>query len=101
MTSGRCLFSVLAVCLRDGATISHPCHSCAPAPLRTGQAAFPHPAPRQVIHDNSALRYGLKFFRILTVGQLMWARACEKPSHVYALRWLLRLSRLNRIRLTR
>ena len=44
VTSGRCLCSLLAACFRDGATLSHPCHSCTPAPLRTGQAAFPHPA---------------------------------------------------------
>jgi len=42
MTVGRSLFSLLSACFRDGATISHPYHSCTPAPLRTGQADFPY-----------------------------------------------------------
>ena len=41
--------SLFAACFRGGATSSHPYHSCTPVPLRTGQAAFPHPAPRYVI----------------------------------------------------
>jgi hypothetical protein len=46
MIPGRGWFSLFAACFRGGATIFHPYHSCAPVPLRTGQAAFPHPAPR-------------------------------------------------------
>ena len=46
MIPGRGLFSLFAACFRGGATIFHPFHSCAPVPLKTGQAAFPHPASR-------------------------------------------------------
>jgi len=42
------VFSV-AACFRGGATISLSYHRCTPTPLRTGQAAFPHPAPRRII----------------------------------------------------
>ena len=37
----KLVFAVTA-CFRDGATISHPYRSRAPAPLRTGQADFPY-----------------------------------------------------------
>jgi len=46
---GKCLFSQLSACFRGGATRSLPYLSCSPAPHRTGQAAFPHPAPRFAI----------------------------------------------------
>ena len=39
---GQCLCSLLAACFRGGATISCPGASYTPAPLRTGQAAFPN-----------------------------------------------------------
>jgi hypothetical protein len=47
--AGKCLFSLLSACFRGGATRSLPYLSCSPAPHRTGQAAFPHTAPRFVI----------------------------------------------------
>ena len=46
---GKCLFSLFSACFRGGATRSLPYLSCSPAPHRTGQAAFPHPALRFVI----------------------------------------------------
>ena len=42
--TGRCLCSLLSAWFPGGATISRPYVSCTPAPHRTGQADFPHPA---------------------------------------------------------
>src|SRR5210317_2350205 len=94
---GKCLFSLLSACFRGGATISFPYPSCSPAPHRTGQAAFPHPAPRFVIRYASTLRQGFRSLRILSLGHFTQISAWLKPAQVYALRWLLRLSHLNRI----
>ena len=98
---GKCLFSLLSACFRGGATRSLPYLSCSPAPHRTGQAAFPHPAPRFVIQYASALRHGSRSLRILGFGHLTQAKAWLKLAQVYALRWLLRLSHLNNIRVVR
>jgi len=98
---GKCLFSLLSACFRDGATRSLPYLSCSPAPHRTGQAAFPHPAPRFVIQYASALRHGFRSLRILGFGHLTQVKAWLKLAQVYALRWLLRLSHLNNIRVVR
>ena len=98
---GKCLFSLLSACFRGGATRSLPYLSCSPAPHRTGQAAFPHTAPRFVIQYASALRHGSRSLRILGFGHLTQAKAWLKLAQVYALRWLLRLSHLNNIRVVR
>ena len=98
---GKCLFSLLSACFRGGATRFLPYLSCSPAPHRTGQAAFPHPAPRFVIRYASALRHGSRSLRILGFGHLTQAKAWLKLAQVYALRWLLRLSHLNNIRVVR
>ena len=98
---GKCLFSLLSACFRGGATRSLPYLSCSLAPHRTGQAAFPHTAPRFVIQYASALRHGSRSLRILGFGHLTQAKAWLKLAQVYALRWLLRLSHLNNIRVVR
>ena len=45
-------------------------------PHRTGQAAFPHPAPRSAIQQASALRKG---FRSLQVGQVSTPNILSTP----------------------
>ena len=50
--AGRCLCSPFAAWFPGGATVCRPYISCTPAPHRTGQAAFPHPA----LHSNIQLR---------------------------------------------
>ncbi len=57
-----------------------------------------HPAPRSVIQQASALRQEFRSLRMRGVGQSSAAKAWMNPAHVYALRWLLRLSHLNRSR---
>jgi hypothetical protein len=99
--TGKCLFSLFSACFRGGATKSLPYLSCSPAPPRTGQAAFPHPAPRIVIQYASALRQGSRSLRILGFGHFTQISAWLKLAQVYALRWLLRLSHLNKIRVVR
>ena len=101
MAVGTCLFSLFAACFRGGATRSAPYHSCSPAPHRTGQAAFPHPAPRPVIQYASALRQGSRSLRIIGFGHFTQFNAWLKPAQVYALRWLLRLIHLNKMRVAR
>jgi hypothetical protein len=98
---GRRLFSPFSACFRGGATRSLPYLSCSPAPHRTGQAAFPHPAPRIVIQYASALRHGSRSLRILGFGHFIQISAWLKLAQVYALRWLLRLSHLSKIRVVR
>ena len=66
--AGKCLFSLFPACFRGGATRSFPYLSCSPAPHRTGQAAFPHPAPQFAIRCASALRHGSRSLRILAFG---------------------------------
>ena len=98
---GKYLFSLFSACFRGGATRSFPYLSCSPAPHRTGQAAFPHPAPRFVIQYASALRHGSRSLRMIGFGHFTQISAWLKPAQVYALRWLLRLSHLNKIRVVR
>ena len=74
-------------------------HSC---PSQNRTSGFPiHPAPRGVLQRASALRHGFRSMRMRGVGQPTWAKAWTKPGHVYAGRWLLRLSHLNRMRSVR
>ena len=73
------MFSLFSACFRGGATRSFPYLSCSPAPHRTGQAAFPHTAPRFVIQYASALRHGSRSLRILGFGHLTQAKVWLSP----------------------
>jgi hypothetical protein len=55
--------------------------SCGPAPLRTGQAAFP--APQSAIQRASALRKGFRSTRICTRGQA----TARNPLSLFNLYW--------------
>jgi len=72
---GKCLFSLLSACFRGGATRSFPYFGCSPAPHRTGQAAFPHPAFRFIIQCASALRHGSRSLRIYGRGHFTQIKA--------------------------
>jgi hypothetical protein len=86
-------------CVSGARDSRHPLH---PGPSQNRTSGFPiHPAPRFIIQYASALRHGFRSLRILGLGQFTQIKAWLNPSQVYALRWLLRLSHLNTMRVAR
>ena len=67
-------------------------------PLIEPDKRISHTYGSSVSHQRaSALRQGFRSTRIRDVGHPTWASAWTKLGHVYARRWLLRLSQWNKI----